>query len=65
MYIGKLSQQYIYNITKIMRMESDFSKSRHFFLELQRMKKQSNFPLRMDGKTLKKKQTYIYGCFRK
>ena len=44
-----------------MRMESDFPKSRHFFGAPEN-EKRGNFPLRMDGKTLKKNKHIFMGA---
>ena len=43
-----------------MRMEPDLQRSGGIYLELQRMKKKSNFPLRMDGKTLEKTGIHLW-----
>jgi hypothetical protein len=45
-----------------MRMEPDLQRSGGIYLELQRMKKKSNFPLRMDGKTFKKNSHIFRGA---
>jgi hypothetical protein len=42
-----------------MRMEPDLQRSGRIYLELPRMKKKSNFPMRMDGKTFKKTVIYL------
>ena len=43
MYIGEMRPPYIYNITKIMRMEPDFQRSREFIWSSREWKRRAIF----------------------